>query len=113
VRDRAGLQRTRERLDELAEQAEALSVPGGSEANPAWQEALDLRNHLTVARVIVASALAREESRGAHFRSDFPERDDERWLRSAVARTGADGAIELEWRPVELTRARPPQAAAS
>ena len=108
VRDRAGLERARDRLDELAEEAGALSVPGAAAANPAWQEALDLENQLTVARVIVASALAREESRGSHHRSDFPAPDDERWLRFAVART----ETEIEWRPVEFDRLRPPAEAA-
>ena len=66
----------------------ASPCTGRREANPAWQEALDLESQLTVARLIVESALAREESRGAHFRSDFPERDDERWLRRVVVALG-------------------------
>ena len=108
VRDRSGLESARDRIDELAEEAGALSVPGAAAANPAWQEALDLENQLTVARVIVESALAREESRGSHHRSDFPKPDDARWLRVAVARKDA----ELEWRPVEFDRLRPPAEAA-
>jgi succinate dehydrogenase / fumarate reductase flavoprotein subunit/fumarate reductase flavoprotein subunit len=110
VRDRAGLEQARDRIEALTERARELSVPGDTRANPAWQEALDLENQLTVARVIVASALAREESRGAHFRSDFPERDDAAWLRSAVLRAPDDRAID--WRPVELDRLSPPAEAA-
>jgi succinate dehydrogenase/fumarate reductase flavoprotein subunit len=104
VRSREGLLEARERIELLAEEAAAIAVPGPPEANYAWQEALDLVNQLTVARTIVASALAREESRGAHFRSDFPESDDERWLRYAVVRRGVGGEPEVEFRPVERPR---------
>jgi succinate dehydrogenase/fumarate reductase flavoprotein subunit len=100
VRDAEGLRAARDRLHELAGEAARVAVPGARAANPAWQEALDLENQLTVARVIVASALAREESRGAHYRADFPEQDDQRWLRSAHVRRGED----LRWRHVALSR---------
>jgi succinate dehydrogenase/fumarate reductase flavoprotein subunit len=113
VRDRAGLEQARDRLEDLGERLAAVAVPGGTAANPAWQETLDLANQLTVARVIVASALAREESRGAHYRADHPEQDDARWLRVAVARRGDDDAIELGWQPVDFTRARPAVAEAA
>jgi len=113
VRDRAGLEQARERLADLGERLAAVAVPGGTAANQAWQETLDLANQLTVARVIVASALAREESRGAHYRADHPEQDDARWLRVAVARRGDDDAIELGWQPVDFTRARPAVAEAA
>jgi succinate dehydrogenase/fumarate reductase flavoprotein subunit len=111
VRDRVRLEDCARRLEALREQAQHIAVPGAAAANPAWQESLDLVNQLTVARVIVASALARRESRGAHFRADFPERDDGRWLRCLLARPGRDGEPVLEERPVELTRHRPQPAA--
>jgi succinate dehydrogenase/fumarate reductase flavoprotein subunit len=111
VRDRAGLEGARERLEDLEARLGRVGAPGGPAANPAWQEALDLANQLTVARVIVASALAREESRGAHYRADHPEQDDAGWLRAAVARQGVEGEVEIGWRPVELTRLHPPVTA--
>ena len=107
VRTRTGLLQARERLTELQEGSSRVTVTGPREANPAWQQALDLESQLTVARLIVESALAREESRGAHFRADFPERDDEGWLRSVVVALGANGETELTTRPVELTRLAP------
>jgi succinate dehydrogenase / fumarate reductase flavoprotein subunit/fumarate reductase flavoprotein subunit len=107
VRDRQGLQRAVDRIEELIEQADRVAVAGPAQANYGWQEALDVRNQLTVARTMVLAALAREESRGAHFRSDFPAQDDERWLRSIVVRRGADGQPELDSRPVALSRLRP------
>ena len=107
VRDRAGLEQARMRLEALTEQAEAISAPGPAKMNFAWQEALDVRNQLAVAHAIVVAALAREESRGAHYRSDFPQQNDEAWLRYLVMARGADGRSTLTSRPVELSRARP------
>jgi len=65
LRDAAGLR-----------EAQALLEQGGEARAEASREALELRNLWEVARLIVAPALAREESRGAHFRNDFPERRD-------------------------------------
>jgi succinate dehydrogenase / fumarate reductase flavoprotein subunit/fumarate reductase flavoprotein subunit len=107
VRTEEGLLRAHERLEDLASQAAEIAVPGPAQANYTWQEALDLANQLTVARTIVASALIREESRGAHYRADFPERNDTRWLRSIVLRNGDDGRPETTFRPVVLTRMQP------
>ena len=104
VRDGGRLRAAAEAIEELAERAQTVAVPGPAEVNYAWQEALDVRNQLDVARTVVASALHREESRGAHHRSDFPERDDERWLRYVVVGLDPDGALRSSTRPVELER---------
>jgi succinate dehydrogenase/fumarate reductase flavoprotein subunit len=107
VRTRAGLLQARAQLAELDEESSTVSVAGPREANPGWQQALDLESQLTVARLMVESALAREESRGAHFRADFPARDDDGWLRTVVVARGEDGEPEVTTRPVELTRLAP------
>jgi succinate dehydrogenase/fumarate reductase flavoprotein subunit len=66
----------------------ALAAPGLTVAE------LELFNMLTVARQIVATALLREESRGVHLRSDFPERDDAQWRRHSLVHRDA-GTGEL------------------
>jgi succinate dehydrogenase flavoprotein subunit len=107
VRSRDGLRQARGALGELASQSARSSSPGPKEANPGWQQALDLVSQITVARLIVESALTREESRGAHFRSDYPARDDDRWLRAVIAVRGPTGDPALSTRPVEITRLAP------
>jgi L-aspartate oxidase len=71
---RAGLFRTREGLAEAVDVLEDVAVPDGSTT-----ESCRLRNLLTIARLIARAALRREESRGGHFRQDFPNRDDIHW----------------------------------
>ena len=70
------------------------------------QEALELNNMLQVAEVIVFSALQRNESRGAHFRSDFPERNDEKWLRHTFIHETPVGLKE-SYKPVAISRFAP------
>jgi succinate dehydrogenase / fumarate reductase flavoprotein subunit/fumarate reductase flavoprotein subunit len=113
VRTREGLTEAAAALDDLTERAHDAAAAGGPEWNVGWQQALDVVNQLEVARTMVASALVREESRGAHFREDFPERRDDEWLRYVVARRTPGGAIETETRPVAFTRRRPLQETAA
>ena len=67
---------------------------------------LELDGMLEVAEVILVSALARTESRGAHYRLDYPKRDDANWLKHTLAYKAADG-IRLEYIPVRITRWEP------
>lgn len=69
-------------------------------------QALELRSLVEIAETIVAGALAREESRGAHYRSDFPRRDDENWLKHTLAYWTPDGP-SLRYAPVSITRFPP------
>ena len=68
---------------------------------------LELRNMLSLAEVIAASAQERRETRGAHFREDFPERDDQHWLKHTMASLGSDGHPRLSLSPVTITRFKP------
>ncbi|HEY1914421.1 MAG TPA: FAD-binding protein [Streptosporangiaceae bacterium] len=108
VRSGPGLRAAAAGLADLAGEVEDVRAAGPREVNYTWQEALDLRNQVTVARLLVAAATAREESRGAHTRSDFPGQDDENWLRYTVVRVGPDGDPVVQTRPVQFTRLTPP-----
>ncbi len=90
-------------LDELArlkERAATIGVPGGRAYNPGWHTAIDLKNLLTVSEAIILSALARKESRGGHFRDDYPEKQAEFGKLNHVVAQTADGSMALEQRPV-------------
>lgn len=67
---------------------------------------LELRNMLDLALVVVRGALARDESRGSHFKPDFPKRDDEAWLRTTKATWTEDGP-ELSYEPVDISLVEP------
>ena len=69
-------------------------------------QALELSALIDVAETIVAGAIAREESRGAHYRSDFPDRDDARWLKHTLAHRTPEGP-SLSHQPVTITRFPP------
>ncbi len=76
VRDGAGMQSAIDELDALAERHQRAAVPELREYNLAWQEWLNVGSILTVARLTTVSALARDESRGSHYRSDYPAPDE-------------------------------------
>jgi succinate dehydrogenase/fumarate reductase flavoprotein subunit len=108
VRDEAGLRRALAVVEELAERLPAVGVPGHRALNTAWQDWLNLDSQLAAARLIVLSALERRESRGAHFRRDFPDASPDAPVSVRVRRQHGTPAVWSE--PVRLTRARPPAA---
>jgi succinate dehydrogenase / fumarate reductase flavoprotein subunit len=78
----------------------------GSRFNTELLEAFELSYLLDLADITAESALARQESRGAHSREDYPERDDENWLKHTLAYRTEDG-VELKYKPVSITRFQP------
>lgn len=71
------------------------------------QNALELENMLDVAHTIVLGALLREESRGAHFRRDFPKRNDKKWLKHTIAKIGKKGEPLISFKEVKITKYQP------
>src|SRR5581483_11060789 len=108
VRDGAGLARALAELDDLRERAARIAAPPFRRFNMVWAEALDLRNLFDVARLTARAALERQESRGAHFRAEFPQSDDEAWLVNICMRRGPDDTPEVWRAPVRFTRLAPP-----
>ncbi|MFA6759830.1 MAG: FAD-dependent oxidoreductase [Sulfuricurvum sp.] len=106
----AGAFRTRETLEiahakiyELRERFKHIRIKDKSKIfNTELQEAIEFGHMLDYSAFIVESALPREESRGAHYREDFPKRDDEKFLKHTMAYMGKDGKISLEYMSVVL-----------
>ena len=92
-------------LRALQERARDLRVEDQSRTfNTERIAALELSFMLDIAEAIVASALQRQESRGAHQRTDFPQRDDHKFLAHSVAERQADGSCRVRYMPVTITR---------
>ena len=101
----AGVFRTREGLEKLTNQLGKLRDRFGRITE--LMSVLELDYMLEVAEVITYSALAREESRGAHARRDFPERDDEKFLKHTIAFRTDEVSPRLEYRDVRITNFKP------
>ncbi|MBI3453111.1 MAG: FAD-binding protein [Rhodospirillales bacterium] len=111
VRDAAGLGRALAALERLDARLERIGVADGNPAfNLSWHDWLNLKNLVLVSRAIAAAALARENSRGAHFRSDFPAPGDLVASRYMRVRQGGAGQPEVTTQPVVFTRLKPGQS---
>ncbi len=103
VRSEESLRKMGEILDALRERYERVYVQDtGRMFNTELMEAVELGFLLDCADATVAAALARDESRGAHYREDHPLRDDEHWLKHSLAYREDDGRIRLASKPVKL-----------
>ncbi len=91
VRDAEGLRAALAELDRLRGEVARVKAAGASQYNPGWHEALSLRSLLVTSEAVVRAGLVREESRGAHTRTDFPGERDEWGKVNVVVRMGADG----------------------
>jgi succinate dehydrogenase / fumarate reductase, flavoprotein subunit len=82
-------------LEGLKRRAAAAVVKGNREYNPGWHTALDLKHLLTVSEAIAHCALERKESRGGHFRDDYPEKDPEYAKFNFAVRKGSNGEMQI------------------
>jgi succinate dehydrogenase / fumarate reductase flavoprotein subunit len=100
VRREEEMQRALDALAELKKMADTVVVHGNREYNPGWHTALDLRNLLTVSKAVALSAIARKESRGAHFRDDFPNKSEEAAKFNHIIKLQPDGSMQLSQEPL-------------
>ena len=100
VREEGEMQRALTGVAALRERTRAVGVHGNREYNPGWHTALDLNHLMIVSEAITRAAIERKESRGGHFRDDFPEKDPAYATFNIVLRKGRSGEMELERRAI-------------
>jgi succinate dehydrogenase / fumarate reductase flavoprotein subunit len=103
VRTEDGLRKMQDILIGLRERYERVAIQDkGSVYNTDLMEAVEVGFLLDCAEALVVAALARDESRGAHYREDHPLRDDEHWLVHSLGTREADGSVRLDHKPVRM-----------
>ena len=100
VRREEEMVRALDGIKQLSERARHVAVYGHREYNPGWSTALDLKNLLTVSELITRSAIERKESRGGHFRDDFPNKDAAAGKVNIVVHKGVDGLMHVRREPI-------------
>jgi len=104
VRKEAEMRRALDALKILRERVQKVSVTGNREYNPGWHTALDLQSLLTVSEIVARAALERKESRGGHFRDDFPAKDPAYGKFNIVIRRGPGGDMQVTREPIPEMR---------
>jgi succinate dehydrogenase flavoprotein subunit len=100
VRNEAEMRQALEAFPALWKRARSVPVHGNREYNPSWHTALDLPNLLTAAEAVTRAALQRKESRGGHFRDDFPDKDPAFAKFNLVVRKGPGGEMTVDQAPI-------------
>lgn len=112
VRDGAGMRAALAALERLEQRAAQVRTPADPVYNLEWNEAINLTNLVCVAQLVTRSALCREESRGAHYRSDLPHSDPQ-WLKRIAMTSDGRGGFPLSIQPLTFGRLMPPELAAA
>ena len=94
------MQEALKRLDALNRRAESSGVEGHREYHAGWHTCLDLRNLIAVSEAITRSAIERKESRGGHFREDFPDKDAAFGTFNVAVARNADGSMRVSRIPI-------------
>jgi succinate dehydrogenase / fumarate reductase flavoprotein subunit len=103
TRYNANLKKTLTKIDELSERFSKINLQDRTQwSNQTLNFTRELGNMLVLARVITMGALARNETRGAHYKPEFPDRDDANWLKTTKASYNG-GNIKLEYEPVDIS----------
>jgi succinate dehydrogenase / fumarate reductase, flavoprotein subunit len=100
VRQEKEMLQALERIQQLKARAQRVGVTGNREYNPGWHTAIDLNNLLTVSEMVTKAALERKESRGAHFRDDYPVKDNNFGTFNIVIRKDARGEMQITHQPI-------------
>jgi fumarate reductase flavoprotein subunit len=110
LRDASGLARARAQLGVLRSRLRAIGVAGGDlRYNLTWHDWMNLESLIDVSEAICVAAEARKDSRGAHFREDFPQAGE--LETSSFSRVRREGdRLEVSWKRVQFTRVKPGQS---
>jgi succinate dehydrogenase / fumarate reductase flavoprotein subunit len=100
VRREEEMVRALDELGKLWERSQKVAVHGHREYNPGWHTAIDLKHLLTVSEAITRSAIERKESRGGHFRDDFPSRNAADGKMNIVLCKASDGSMQTRREPI-------------
>jgi len=107
-REESGMQTAVDKVRELKRRyAKVVVMDKGRRFNTDLLEAWELKNLLDLAEITATSALNRRESRGAHSREDYPDRDDQEWLKHTLASFDEDGEVSIDYKSVAITKFQP------
>jgi succinate dehydrogenase / fumarate reductase, flavoprotein subunit len=106
IRSEEGLREGLKCIHELREKMKQVGIAGGTAYNIPWNDWLNLRNLLDASEMIGLSSLERRESRGAHYRSDYPKKNNKEYLKNFFLQR-KNGETKIFERPVVMNRLKP------